>query len=300
MDENRLTVRLWGVRGSYPVPGQRTVTHGGNTSCVEVNANGHIVILDAGTGIIPLGHHLMQERHNNGSLQDLTIILTHTHGDHISGFPFFAPAYHPDTVIHLYGPKSFPYDVSEIMINTMQAQYSPVELRELSADIGMCNISDHECLIFNSGNANPKIVRGNHIDKEKDAEVVVSLMRSYAHPKVGTFVIKVEAGDKRVVYATDTEGYVGHDTRLIDFAREANLLIHDAQYTPEEYLKFQGFGHSSNEMAAEVAAAAQVEHLVLFHHDPNHTDSQLDEMEKKAQRLFPKTTAGAEGQTFTF
>ncbi|NIR52797.1 MBL fold metallo-hydrolase [candidate division KSB1 bacterium] len=302
MAGNHLSVRFWGVRGSYPVPGEDIVKYGGNTSCVEIRANDHTIILDAGTGIVNLGHKLAERTPASKHL-DLTILLSHTHHDHIQGLPFFRPAFRPNCTLRFYGPKILSKDLEPILRNAMSPQYSPIELEELKSSVEIQNINENNILVF-SGESEPTVVTQNEFDGVGRGKVIVRLLRSYGHPKVGVFIYKIEANGKSVVYASDTEGYVGGDARLIDFARNASLLIHDAQYTPEEYLNKgfpkQGFGHSTYEMAADVAKSANVEHLVLFHHDPTHTDAQIAEMEVKTCEIFPNSKAGAEGLEFTF
>ncbi len=297
-----LLVRFWGVRGSHPVPGQSTLRYGGNTSCVEVRARDRILILDAGTGIINLGSQLTQET-RNGPL-DLTILFSHTHHDHIQGLPFFAPAYRPDCQLRLYGPRTLSEDLHQVLTHAMSPHYSPIGLDELKARIFSQNITENDVLVFDEGTPEPNVLREHEFKNDGRKQVVVRILRSYGHPKVGVFIFKVEVNGKSVVYATDTEGYVGADTRLIEFARGANLLIHDAQYTPEEYLDNgfpkQGFGHSTYEMAARVAREAQVENLVLFHHEPSHDDDKIADMVAKTRELFPNADAGTEGKEFTF
>lgn len=305
MAGNDITVRFWGVRGSYPVPGQSTMRYGGNTSCIEVRAKEHIIILDAGTGIINLGNQLLkeiQQKHSRNTDKPIVInlLFSHTHHDHIQGIPYFAPAYLNDCVINFYGPKTFSQDLEQILSVNMAPQYSPIELDELKSKINMHNINENHILVFPENSDTPKVFSQNETKNNTAKNIQVQMMRNYAHPKIGTFIFKIETNGKSIIYATDTEGYIGRDTRLIKFAKDADLLIHDAQYDPKEYLETQGFGHSTYEMAAEVANAANVKHLVLFHHDPFHDDDKLAEMEVKAKELFPNTTAGAEGLEFTF
>ncbi len=302
MAGNDLFVRFWGVRGSHPVPGQSTLRFGGNTSCVEVRAKNHIIILDAGTGILNLGHRLLQEIQNSKKALNLTILFSHTHFDHLQGIPFFLPAYQPSCVINFYGPKVFSQDLGEILTNSMQPQYSPIELDELKAKMNYHNLHENNALVFKENSGRPALVWQNELNNSGDA--VVKIMRSYAHPKIGVFFFKVEVNGKSMVYATDTEGYVGNDTRLIEFAKNTELLIHDAQYAPDEYLdnnfSKQGFGHSTYDMAAKVAQKAGAKRLALFHHDPSHDDDKLADMEANAKELFPNTMVATEGVEFSF
>jgi len=304
MGSNNLLVRFWGVRGSHPVPGQNTIRFGGNTSCIEVRAKNHIIILDAGTGIVNLGARLLKEINGAESPFFITLLFSHTHYDHIQGLPFFAPAYNPNCVLNMYGPKSVSENLDQVLATTLHPQYNPVELEEMAAQININNINENQILVFADSSKAPTVLPKNGHPRNSGKDVVVRLMRSYAHPKVGVTAFRIELNSKSVVYATDTEGYVGNDMRLIEFSKNADLLIHDAQYDLQEYLDpvfpKQGFGHSTYEMAAEVAKAARVKTLVLFHHDPGHDDQKLADMEAKTRELFPNSTAGAEGLEFTF
>ncbi len=304
MSSNELSVKFWGVRGSYPVPGKETNHFGGNTSCLEIRANGHIVILDAGTGIINLGNKLVKEMKQNGNSvknpMNIHLFFSHTHHDHIQGLPFFAPAYFENCTLNFYGPKSFSHSLHDILANTMESHFSPIELDELNSKINIHDLNESDNFSFSKNSPTPIITRGNGGDTVKSKDLIVSLMRNYAHPKIGTFVVKAEMNGKSIVYATDTEGYIGGDTRLTDFSQNANLLIHDAQYDVHQYSQMQGFGHSTYEMAANVAQAANVEKLVLFHHDPGHDDARLTEMETKAKACFANTAMAYEGLELTF
>ncbi len=299
-----LSVRLCGVRGSYPVPGQEFSSFGGNTACIEVRAGKHVIIMDAGTGIIELGNRLVPEikEHAQKSREpfEVTIVFSHTHHDHIQGLPYFAPAYLDECALNIFGTQTFSQSLEQILSGYMGPQYSPVELEELHARLRIQHLSENDALVFPAGSRTPELRKRTEAKHTASGDVVLDLLRNYAHPKIGTYVIRTAVAGKSVVYATDTEGYVGGDRRLTEFARNTNLLIHDAQYDVEQYLETQGFGHSTYKMAAEVANAAKVENLVLFHHDPYHDDHKLREMEHAAQELFPDTTAGSEGQTFEF
>ena len=292
-------VRFWGVRGSYPVPGYLTANVGGNTSCVEVRANGHLIILDAGTGIINLGQSLEREYQAGGKLLVATILFSHTHHDHTHGFPFFSPAHSPRSVLYMFGPRTFYEDIEEALRRSMLSPAFPVALEELKSLKIISNIEGAETIILERGR-DPRL-RNLHRDPiplPKDA-LKISVMHSHAHPKEGVHIYRLEWRGKCLVYATDTESYVGGDTRLIRFARGADLLIHDAQYTHQEYsggeVPTQGWGHSTPGMAAAIARMAGVERLVLFHHDPTHGDETLAEVEACAKAVFPNSVLAREG-----
>jgi phosphoribosyl 1,2-cyclic phosphodiesterase len=304
MASSDLLVRFWGVRGSYPVPGAKTMKVGGNTSCVEVQSRTHRIILDCGTGIIKLGEHILvehQKQHPNGSTPlQLSILLSHTHHDHIQGLPFFQPAYKPYASLYIFGPQLLGVDLRESISETMTARYCPVRLEELNAHKVIENMANNDRLLFQNNTKVPQLYSERHeLPKLKKDDLLVRVMRSYAHPKDGVFVYRIENNGSSVVYATDTEGYQGGDARLIKFAQGADLLIHDAQYTNEEYTTGnptkQGFGHSTTEMACEVATKAKVKQLVLCHHDPGHDDNQMLEIEKRAKSLFKESQAAREG-----
>jgi phosphoribosyl 1,2-cyclic phosphodiesterase len=294
-------VRFWGVRGSYPVPGPLTADVGGNTSCVQVQANGHLIILDAGTGIINLGNVLEQEYETSNELLVATILFSHTHHDHTQGFPFFKPAQWGQSVLYLFGPRTFYEDIEEALRRSMLAPAFPVALEELKSLKIISNIDESETIILERGRE-PRLrnLYRDEINSSEDA-VRITVLRSYAHPKDGVHVYRIEWQGKSLIYATDTESYAGGDTRLIRFAQEADLLIHDAQYTDQEYtggrLPRQGWGHSTPEMAANIAQMAGVGRLVLFHHDPTHGDEMLIEKEASVRQTFPHSTLAREGLT---
>lgn len=296
MAGNQLTVQFWGVRGSYPVPGRSTTRYGGNTSCVEVRAGRHIIIFDAGTGIIELGSKLVEEIDAlpAGDRFVINLLFSHTHHDHIQGLPYFAPAFHDNCTINIFGPKTFSHSIEEILALNMTAHYSPFELDEIAAELTFTNLNENHVLIFSEASGTPTLTTKRNMTKTAANTGILRVMKNYAHPRIGTFAARFEMNGKSVVYATDTEGYVGGDQRLIQFAQSTSLLIHDAQYDLEQYLGLQGFGHSTYEMAAQVAHAASAKQLALFHHDPTHSDEKLAEMETKAKLLFAETIMSAE------
>ncbi|MDZ7290576.1 MAG: MBL fold metallo-hydrolase [candidate division KSB1 bacterium] len=314
IDENaargKLLVKFWGVRGSYPVPGPKTVKYGGNTSCVEIRNPYHRIILDAGTGIIGLGDQILAEyrariaRSSNPETSDnslvLSILLSHTHYDHIHALPFFQPAYLSQTSLYVFGPQLLGYDLRESISETMNARYCPVRLEEMNSHKVIENAADTDRLLFQNSNKVPQLISAREpLPVIHHEDLLVSIMHSYSHPKDGVFIFRVQNNGHTVVYATDTEGYTGGDSRLIRFAQGAEVLIHDAQYTHEEYTDVrnpkQGYGHSTIDMACEVADKAQVKQLVLFHHDPRHDDESMMRVEEYARRLFKNVVAAREG-----
>jgi ribonuclease BN (tRNA processing enzyme) len=298
----RFRVRFRGVRGSLPVPGPGTVHFGGNTSCVEVQAGLHRIILDAGTGIVSLGNEIAKSstRTSEPAPLQLTILFSHTHHDHTQGFAFFKPAYFPTTTCHLYGPRLRQTELVDGLTTAMVSPYFPVALSELSSLLNIRSIQESEIILFQDSDPTPKIL--NYFRDNHDAvpfDVRVRAMHSLAHPNGGVFVYKIEMNGKSLVYATDTEGYSGGDQKLIRFSRGADLLIHDSQYLTKDYAQgefiVQGFGHSTVDMAAETASQAGVKKLALYHYDPSYDDRVVGEMEKRAQEIFKNSVAAYEG-----
>ncbi len=310
MSQHQMTIRFWGVRGSYPVPGPGTVRYGGNTACVEISTPDHLVILDAGTGIIPLGEEIVANYRKkcpqNSEKLKITILITHTHHDHIQGLPFFHPIHLGFCSLYIYGPQLLGEDLEESLSISMEPRYCPVRLEEMNSEKIINNMSENDVLILKHAEHAPLLHKQINLNgqlKLKPQDLFITAYHSYAHPKDGVLIFRISMNGKSVVYATDTEGYTGGDTRLINFARDADLLIHDAQYLQEEYTDpahpKQGYGHSTVDMACEVARKANVDRLVLFHHDPTHDDAAMDSIESYAQTLFPKAIAGREGMVIT-
>ena len=293
------SVTFWGVRGSHPATGPQTVRYGGNTASVEVRAGNHLIILDAGTGIIELGRRLAAQSRADQKPIIATLLFTHTHHDHTQGFPFFVPAFFQTSTFYIFGPKTLHQDLEEVLSRTMMPPVFPITLEELPCERETRNLHEAEVILLDSDSAAPRVLRAERdVLPKSPKQVRIYVMRSYAHPQ-GAFIYRIEFGDKSLVLATDTEGYLGGDQRLIRFSRGAQLLIHDAQYSQEEYtnpnVPKQGWGHSTWQMAVDVARAAQVERLALYHHDPTHTDELLAKLEKEAQAVFSGAVMACEG-----
>ncbi len=298
MGDERFTVRIWGARGSYPMPGPTTLRYGGNTTCVEVQVGGHTLIIDAGTGIINLGYDLVRRaRENGGQPIVATILLTHMHHDHTQGFPFFPPAYLGSSVLHIVGPRTFEQDLEETLNHAVLPPSFPVSLHEMPSLKTISNLRETEMVIMDPGIHAPRVVNSYHNSVELSPDAVrIRVLKSYAHPKSGVYIYRIEWRNASMVFASDTEGYVDTDRRIVNFARDADLLIHDCQYSQEHYsASKQGWGHSTPEMACAVAKMCNTRQLVLFHHEPRYNDETIAEMEVLAQKLFPCTHAAYEG-----
>lgn len=288
----RFLVRFWGVRGSYPTPGFHTLRHGGNTSCVEVRVGTHTLVFDAGSGIIRLGDELLR---NMDGKTYLSLFLTHAHADHLVGFPFFAPLFDARTNIHLFGPELAGRTIEQIVTPVMSPPYFPVEMHRLPSQRTFHTVTDDLRVTWLPDQGEP-FINGMHDAKQEGAEVCVRAKFTRSHPLNGAVVYSVEYAGRHVVYATDVEWRNGCEPEFLAFVEGADLLIHDAQYTVDDYQRGKyGYGHSTVEMAIEAAQAAHVRDLILFHHEPAYTDNQLDAMEEAARSQFARTRSAFEG-----
>lgn len=278
-----MRVTLWGTRGSIPTPGPETERFGGNTSCVHVVGEDEThLVLDAGTGIRRLGDSLEK-------VGRVDLLLSHLHMDHIQGLGFFAPLYDADTEVHIWGPASTTQRLADRLTRYLAPPLFPVLLRDLP-----CRLSLHE------------VPAG---DFEIGRFRVSAAMVCHPGPTVGYRIVE----DGRVLsYLSDHEPALGLDHFELDslepdwvsgyeVAADADLLIHDAQYTAEEYAERIGWGHSSVEQCLTFARLARVKHLVAFHHDPARHDDALYRVVTEAAQLEPlpfRVTPGAEGDVF--
>ena len=268
--------KFWGVRGSVPAPGDQTAGYGGNTSCIEICFEDleRLIILDAGSGIRELGNDLMT-RYRDRSSQQIEMFVTHTHWDHIQGFPFFQPAYDPRRhfIIAIPDKDRKGKDLETVFATQMQSEYFPVPVEKMGASM-MFWAPETTRYITHAG-----------------VDVIAS---KHNHPG-DAYGYRLEEAGKVLVYCTDIEHGDRIDPNVVALSKNADLLIHDAQYTPEELKEKKGWGHSSWEQAIEVAEQAGVKRLALFHHDPGHTDNFLFRMEEECQRRFPGAFLSREG-----
>jgi len=293
MNASRFRLEFWGVRGSYPTPDKTTLAYGGHTSCVEASVGGHHLIFDAGTGIIPLGKKLANGR---GGPEHLNLFLSHTHHDHVFGFYFFEPLFRPGNHICVFGPGSPEEPLRDTLRAAMEPRFFPVRLRDLDANSKIYSLQGGERVELRNSGDSPRVERVAAVESENAVTILVK--KSKAHPN-GVLLYRINYRGKSVVYATDVEQKDGGYPDIIRFIRNADVLIHDAQYLNREYHSAssprKGWGHSTVERAAEVARMSAVKRLILFHHEPTHDDATITAMEKRAQRIFPGAAAAYEG-----
>lgn len=269
-----MKVKFYGVRGSLPVCGREFERYGGNTTCILIlrELANRIAIMDAGTGIRNLGKELVEK----GISQNIiNILFSHFHWDHIQGFPFFAPNYNPDQRIGILamGRKGKIKNLKEIFSMQMQKEYFPIQLDMMGAQFEFYTYGDKETIY------------GAHVKS----------IAQYHMYKGGSYGFRIDDENVSLVVCTDLEHLNGIDKNIVSFAKDADLLIHDGQYTANEYKKFKGWGHSTWEQAVEVAIKANVKKLIVTHHDPDHNDDFLDGIEKECQKLFPNSLFAKEG-----
>src|SRR3972149_3734012 len=277
-----MKVKFWGVRGSIPTPGKQTVRYGGNTPCLEVRLDDDsLIILDAGTGIRNLGDNLI----NNGESVKAYLLITHPHWDHIQGFPFFKPAFISGNELTIVGTERKDKSLSEIIAEQMNRIYFPVQLQDLKAAIKFVPVKEEgEISVFD---AVAKIMYVNHpgftvgyrLEYRGTSLVYISdnepFDRSVA-PSLANFESVVK--EKFSAQADDP------NKRIIEFCRDADVLVHDATYTPEEYIDRIGWGHSHYLFSLGTAAGAAGAKVRLFHHDQNHSDEKVDDILKKCKK----------------
>jgi phosphoribosyl 1,2-cyclic phosphodiesterase len=299
--DTQFSVKIRGARGGYPMPGPTTIKYGGNTTCFEVRVGGHLVIVDAGTGIISLGREMMAHHRKTDEPMRAVLLFTHLHHDHTQGMPFFTPFLDPHATLYIYGAR--PGDgttLEDELIRAIQSPLFPLGLEELYSRRQVLHIRGGDTIVLNNPKVPPQLL-SVHDDRAQASPESATIDVHYGYPHPGRILnFRVNYQGRSLVIATDTEGFFGGDRRLINFARGADVLLHDAEYDEHEYadqtIIHQGWGHSTWRMATEVAQAAGVKQLGLLHHNPGHSDNYLDEMERKAQAVFPATFMAREGQ----
>jgi len=257
-----ILVEFWGVRGSVPSPGLETIRYGGNTSCISITADNKILILDAGTGIRNLGSSIIGK-----SDLKIFVIITHTHWDHIQGFPFFTPIYQPNRPVHMFPTLHKKNLVLSSLIDQMDGAHFPVTPDQVPSNFNFITENPLEFLAKN----------GFHLE-----------LVSMNHPG-GASGYKIKFDDTVICYFTDNEidppypKSIEFD-ELTEQCKNADVLIHDAQYTEDDMPLKHGWGHSLISQVTDLGKAANVKNLIYFHHDPDRTDDELDAQLEKASR----------------
>jgi phosphoribosyl 1,2-cyclic phosphodiesterase len=242
---------IWGCRGSLATPGPSTVRYGGNTSCVEIRArSGAVIVLDAGTGIRLLGNRLVAE-----GVREIDLLLTHLHLDHVEGLGFFGPLFDPECAVTVHGPRPDGGTLAERVAGYLSPPFFPVPFERIPARIEFVEIWQDSFGL--------------------DGVAVTAAPVRHPGPTVG---YRIEEGEASLAFIPDNEPGLDHGSGL-DLAGGVNVLIHDAQYTDDEYSTRVGWGHSSQSDLARFVAEAAPRETVMFHHDPSHTDEQLEQME---------------------
>src|SRR5688572_27636410 len=264
-------LKFWGVRGSIPTPGPHTVHYGGNTSCVELRADGELIILDAGSGIRPLGVQLRNEF--RGKPINLSLLISHTHWDHIQGFPFFVPAYNPKNQVRILAFEGARKGLEATLASQMESPYFPISMQQMPGNLYVQELKD---MTFEVG----------------QVRIKASFMN---HPGI-CVGFRIETSGGSIAYLPDNElfrrlrssgGDTGEhntafaerqDAKLIEFIRDVDIAIMDSQYDATEYPDHVGWGHSCVDDTVDVSMKAGVKHLFLFHHDPDHDDAHVSRM----------------------
>ncbi|MGV8146697.1 MAG: MBL fold metallo-hydrolase [Alkaliphilus sp.] len=272
MKKHCINVKFWGVRGSSATSKNKSAIYGTNTPCVEILVNNHLIILDAGTGIYPLGEYLLSKnKHQVGH-----IFISHPHYDHIQGLPFFVPFYDANNTYSIYGEQKLGVSFENILINYMKKPYFPISWNDFSAKTTVFNIVPKEIV-------------------QIDAGISVSSIR-VKHPG-GNLAFRIDAYGKSCCYITDIEHREDNNSELANFACDADVLIYDASLTSEEHsqAEYNGWGHSTWSVATKLAKDANIEKLILFHHSINKSDDEILNMQNQARAVFPNTFAAYEG-----
>ena len=279
-----MKVTFWGTRGSVPAPGPLTVKYGGNTTCIELRTDDNkLIILDAGTGLRLLGEQIVARKEKINT----NILLSHTHWDHICGFPFFIPAYIPGNAITFQGPVHYEQSLKDIMVGHTQYAYFPVRVEDMAADIQYRDLKEGTF----------------------ELEGLKVVARYLNHPVLCLGYRFESSRGKVFVFGTDTEPFYnvfggGEDgdpeaeniaddlnARIVDFVRDADLVVWDGQYTPDEYKVKQGWGHTSTIQCMEMGMKANVKHFVYTHHDPCRTDAQMDKILEESRKYLDERSS---------
>ncbi len=273
-------VKFWGVRGSIPTPGAETLHYGGNTACVEVRADGEIVVLDAGSGLRLLGRALVAEFKTEPIR--LQLLITHTHWDHIQGFPFFAPAYDPKNKVCILGVEGARTGLEGTLSSQMEGPFFPVMMDQMPCQVGIDELKD-KGMEFEVGPIrgsamflnHPGVCVGYRLQTSKGVIAYITDHEPFERFKIETG----KTSEEEIAYARL------QDDKLVEFVREADILIIDSQYDRTEYPSHAGWGHGCVDDVVALALRAKARQLFLFHHDPDHDDAHITHLVEEARKL---------------
>jgi phosphoribosyl 1,2-cyclic phosphodiesterase/CheY-like chemotaxis protein len=274
-------LRFWGVRGSIPTPGPSTIFYGGNTSCLEVRADGELIVLDAGSGIRLLG--LQLEKEFQDKPLNLTLLLTHTHWDHIQGFPFFMPAYNARNHVRILGYEGATRSLAETLSGQMESPYFPVGLGEVPANLKVEELKGME---FEIGRVRARAWFVNHPGICVGYRLETSAGSIVYVPDVEPFHrLRAQPAPDDPEGRASVEFARHEDRKLVEFVENADVLVMDSQYDAVEYQSHLGWGHACVDDVVNLAILARVKHLFLFHHDPSHDDETVSRLVAHARQL---------------
>ncbi len=256
-----MKLKFWGVMGSCPGANPELVEYGIATPCVEIRTAGRIIIFDCGTGIVPFSKELAKE-----APTEIDMFLTHTHWDHIQGFPFFSSLYDSRNIINIYAEYREGYNIAEILKGTVANPYFPVSWEQFDAKLSFRELYNNQCIIIND-------------------DCLIKTLETY-HPD-RNLAYRIESHDKSVVYLTDFDHVNLDEQKVIDFIYNADALIYDSHFTDEEHTspKYKGWGHSTWQKGIEFSKRSNVKNLYLFHHAPHRTKDEMLEIEKQIAQI---------------